>query len=489
MKFSIKISKTKWNNAVLLLLLTLVVTSCGTFSGSKNILIADSTPRGVKVYNEQDKFLGTTPFFFKAKPTWKREFTFKNKKIVVPFKYKCQTDWGGAVAPDTIITALNPAVGSVFIITDYLSGGLWRCRKPMHPTLDSNDFQLSIRKKRILILPVISSDREVSRKIITFFKKKIFKKYNNEEAILIDNEATKEALFERGLDNYADTHPDNIRREFLNELGEKFNLTHFYYFQTIEKENTIIVKPILFDAFTVHPVKVKYSKSFKLKQKNKSGFNFLKKVISMIDFLPNSIIMGYSYNPTENREVNLDPSQTLVEARTNSHPDAFPRLITLLLLDTAHHPRFYDSWDFSGFLSPRFGASSWKSAYSVSGLDYEFLFSSYFAIYDASASIFTPFGEFNFAFGVGIMHYSAEDNQTFNNSKIASLSHFGVSYTTFIGSRTYIKLSVDTYIAPDKEEEQIKTDYYKLTSWKEIRFGIGYYFPEIKALTRKLLPF
>jgi hypothetical protein len=465
------------------------MTSCGTLSRSKNILIADSTPRGVKVFNENKKYLGTTPFFLKVKTTWKREFSFNNEKIEIPFKYKCQTDWGGAVVPDTVVTLLNPVIGSLFIITDYLSGGLWRCRTPLHAKLDPNDFKPIKRKKRILILPVVSRDREISRKIIKFFKKKIFAKYNDEEAIIIDNSDTKKALFERGLDNYADTHPNNIRREFLNQLGESFDLTHFYYFNIKEEENKIIVQPELFDAFTVHPVKTKYSKPFKLKQNSQSGFNFLRNVVSMIDLLPNSIIVGHSYSPTESREVLLDSTETLAEARTNDHPDAFPRLITILLLDTTHHPRFYRPWDYSFFLSPRFGASSWKSAYVVSNINYEFLYASYFALYDASVSIFTPFGEFNGAFGLGMMHYSASDNLSYDVSRIASISHIGVSFTTFIGSRTYIKVSGDTYGAPVKEKEQIKTDYYRLKSWKEIRVGIGYYFPEIKALTRKILPF
>jgi hypothetical protein len=126
----------------------------------------------------------------------------------------------------------------------------------------------------------------------------------------------------------------------------------------------------------------------------------------MIDLLPNSIIMSATSNVFETREVALQPSETLKEVRTKSHPNKFPKIMTLFLLDTAHHPRFYEVWDNSVFFSPTFGASSWQSNYKVAGIDYEFLFESYYAIYDASFSIFTPIGEFNGFIGAGLMYHS-----------------------------------------------------------------------------------
>ena len=480
-----------------ILLSTIFLVSCGTLSGSKSIIIADSTPRGMKVFSEEKKELGITPFFFKAKTRWKTKFVFKSEenKIEIPFKYKCHINWASSLLPNGMLGLGAPAVAALFIGTDLFSGGIWNCVKPLHYVSNQKNINhdlLHVRKKRILILPVVSNDREISRKIINFYTKKIFNEFNKEDAEIIDNEETKDALFERGLDNYASTHPDKIKREFLNELGEQFNLTHFYYFDIKEEKNKIVIKPQLFDAFTLKPVKAKYSKTFRLKLNTHLGIGFLKKLISMIDFLPNSIIVSHPYTLTESREVALDPSQTQLEARANSHPDAFPKLVSLLLLDTAHHPRFYDSWDYSGFLSPKLGASSWKSAYTVTGIPYEFLFESYFVFYDAILGIFTPFGEFDLGIGLGLVNYIASDNQGFERNRVVAATHIGFSYTLFLSNRTYFKVSADQYIAPDNKKEPenfIKTDYYHLKSWKEIKVGLGYYFPEIKALTRKLLPF
>lgn len=478
--------KKRKSNILFLLLFLFIVQSCGTLKGSKNLMIADSTPRGQKVYNEKNKYLGTTPFFLKAKPKWRRKFFFRNEKLEVPFKHECATDWGRAFIPDTIMTAINPGLGGVFFVTDYLSGGLWRCSKPMHPTLDQEKFQYSEKKKRILLLPVISEDYEVSQKISSFFQNKIFKKLNDEGAIIVNNDETESDLAKRGLDNYASTHPDNIRREFLNELGHKYDLTHFYYLRVIDKGNYLMVKPELYDAFTVHPVQVKYSKPFKMKKSNSFGDSFLRKIISYIDFLPNSIIAGYSYNPTENREVVLKPTETLKAAKTNAHPNAFPRYITLFLLDTAHHPRFYQPWDIAGFLSPKFGASSWKSNYGVANIEYEFFFESYYAFYDAYFSAFTPMGIFSAGVGLGMLGYFAKDNQGLDVGSTMATFHSFVNYSIFLSDRTYFKISFDAY-APKKDK--VKTEYYNLKSWSEVKIGVGYYFPEVKALTRKLLPY
>ena len=91
----------------------------------------------------------------------------------------------------------------------------------------------------------------------------------------------------------------------------------------------------------------------------------------------------------------------------------------------------------SGLLSSKFGASSWKSAYTVTNIASQFIFEYYSLFYDASLGIFTPFGEFY----IGI----------------------GLCYMLFLSNRNYLKTSRDQYFAPDnaKEPEKfISTDHY-----------------------------
>lgn len=39
------------------------------------------------------------------------------------------------------------------------------------------------------------------------------------------------------------------------------------------------------------------------------------------------------------------------------------------------------------------------------------------------------------------------------------------------------------------EKGNVHSDYYDLHSWSEFSVRVGYYFPEIKSITRKILPF
>ncbi len=66
---------------VLFLSLLLVLSSCGTMRSKKNIIFADSEPRGLEVRNEKNKVLGLTPLFFKVKPRGKRTFSFFKEEV------------------------------------------------------------------------------------------------------------------------------------------------------------------------------------------------------------------------------------------------------------------------------------------------------------------------------------------------------------------------------------------------------------------------
>lgn len=135
------------------------------------MIFADSAPRGLKVRNEKGEELGMTPFFFKIKADRKRVFTFYDEGMEKKTTYRCKMDWGLSLTPDLIVTALNPVVGGVFILTDFLSGGIYKCHEPLIGNFKKSELKSSERKKRILVLPIAVRDKAISDRIITLWKK------------------------------------------------------------------------------------------------------------------------------------------------------------------------------------------------------------------------------------------------------------------------------------------------------------------------------
>ncbi len=432
--------------------------------------------------NEKGETLGTTPFFFKIRPASKRNFSYllEDQKREVP--YECQLDWGGSLVPNLIWSPLFPVgtiLSTVMMSTAAVSNAMYECKRPIEFKVEN--ISEKIKKKRIAVIPIAVGSHELSERIIGFWKKTFFDKNKKDETFLWNDEVIEEFLY-RGIDLYVDTSPHKIKRRFLNQIGHKLNLTHFLYFKVVDKKDHFEIKPILYDAFKITEVEGKYLKTFSLKKNKKTLGSIWSKILRNIDFFPNSITLTYQGRAKEIREVPLDLRQS-GEFRTNSHPDAIPKALTLFGVESVHHPQFYDPWDWGGFLSPNFGASSWRSSYLINGSPYNFDFESYLFGYNAYLAGFTPLGQLRVGLGLNLAYISMSDNRGFENSKIGLMTGSFVSYYKFFGDRFYITGGVKNYNVPGSFTNRSE---YRLKSWTEVYGGIGYYFPEVKSFARKL---
>lgn len=469
-------------HSLILLLILLLSVSCGTLKQRDNIVYADSSPRGLKVKDEQGKVIGTTPFFLEVDTFKSRIYSFQaDDKIKLDVRYGCPFDWGGSVVPNMIFV-FQPVISATFMLTDLLTGGAYVCKKPILADFQNKELKLKQRKKRIVVLPIATRDKALSDRIIKLWKKKIFEKYKSDE-VIIWNEKTESAFFVRGLDHYADTLPEKMRRRFLNEIGKEFDATHFLHFTlTKDKKNKLIkIDQELYDAFTLKQERAEFIKKFEIKDTEYDNYGLINKIVHALYVLPNSVRGGFSKVDFEMRF-----PDKVTEYPVERHPDQLNQLLTFIGLDSVHHPRFFDNWDLGGFLSPNIGSSSFKSTQQLSDGTYEALFESYYIDYNASLRVFTPFGQIGGAIGVGFMGFFFSDNRNLEYSSTGTYMHITYDYTYFFGDRWYFKLAGDSY-APKKGK--VHSDFYDLHSWSEFSVRVGYYFPEIKSITRKILPF
>jgi hypothetical protein len=460
------------------------LSSCGTMRSKKNILFADSSPRGLEVRNEKNESLGLTPMFFKIKPKGRRHFTFFDKgKKIGEQSYKCSWDWGGSIVPNIVLSPIFPVgtiLSSAFLFTDATSKAAYVCKNSLFVSV-KNLQQKKMIKKRLLALPIAVGRRSLADSIRNKWQADQFDKLRVDEELLWNEEVENEFIY-RGIDHYANTEPLKIKRRFINEIGHKFKATHLVYFSVDETETSFNIQPKLFDIFNFEEVKPEYLKSYTVAKEKRTPANYWKRALRNIDLFPNAITLSYQGKATETRTVAADPTQN-GEFKTSTHPEAFPKLLTLISVESVHHPQFFSSWDWGGFLSPNFGASSWRTSYLISGSPYNYDFESYHFGYTASLSAFTPLGQLNVGAGLLASYFSISDNKGYESTKLGLIFKLNMSYHKFFNERFYFTLGQRFY-SPSKETTN--KNEYLLESWSEYYVGLGYYFPEVKTFARNL---
>lgn len=461
----------------------LLLSSCGTMRSKKNILFADSSPRGLEVRNEENHSLGHTPMFFKIKPKNKRKFSFFNNGVKVGEQdYKCSFDWGGSLIPNSVLMPVFPVgtiISSAFLFTDGASKAVYVCKNSLFHSEKKVDKKTTL-KKRILALPIAVGRRSLADSIREKWRTNQFEKTKKEEVFLWDEEVENEFIY-RGVDHYANTEPLKIKRRFINEIGHKFKATHLLHFSIVENKNEFIITPKLFDIFNFKEEETKYLKKFKVEKERSTPSNYWKRALRHIDLFPNAITLSYQGKPTETRVVAADPTQS-GEFKTSTHPEAFPKFLTLFSVESVHHPQFFSTWDWGGFLSPNFGASSWRTSYQLNGADYNYDFESYHFGYTASLTGFSPIGQFNIGAGILGSYFSMSDNKGYESTKLGLIFKINISYHKFFNERFYFTAG-NRFYSPSKETTA--KNEYLLEGWNEYYVGLGYYFPEVKTFARK----
>ena len=218
---------------------------------------------------------------------------------------------GGSIVPNALWSPIFP-VGSIltgiFMLADRTTKGLYVCKDSvfLKSVMESKERP---RKKRIIGMPIAIGRGELAEKAVRYWHDEVFQKKRKDEEFVWNNEVENEFVY-RGVDLYADTRPQKIKRRFINEIGHKFKDTHFVHFELNETKDYFEFTPKLYDAFTFKEVKANFLTKFKMKKEKATAKNYWKRLLRNINLFPNAVTLSYHTKPVEVREVSLDPSQT-----------------------------------------------------------------------------------------------------------------------------------------------------------------------------------
>lgn len=457
-------------NNIFIVILLVLLCSCGTLRSPRNIVPIDSSPRGLNVTDEDGNALGITPLFYKFPKGRSHKLQVGDQKI----NYKCSWNWSGSLIPNNLLllagsgAAIGFALG--FDLADLISGGLYNCHELLKITQKTS--AVAPRTRRILILPPWHQDEQASDEMVAALERKI--KLKNGDYVSFKE--AKSYLHLNGISNFRINDPRDINEHTLRKISYKFNLTHLMFVKVVKKGSEFNLSPVIYDVFDFD--KVRKLNPIQIQIQHRVKNTFLSYLLDTISFFPNAATIGYMTNPN----VDIEGSHRSTDGKgqsTSRHPDSFPKILSSLGLETVHHSMFFDSWDIDFFLSPSFTSSAWKSSYS----DYSINVQTYNAMFGGFVVGQTPFGQLSVGFSLGLLYLNAQDSLGRKTYKGTMGTKVSIDYKYFFGERWYLTLGANIYGLGDRT---LSYQEYHLKTWTTSFVGIGYYFPEVRSLVRSI---
>lgn len=268
--------------------------ACTTITSKHQYIAVDSTPRHASVFDENDNFLGKTPFVYEITRDSKLHLFIEKDGIKQNYNNACSFRWGEAGLGNLIFLYF----AAIAIPIDLTTGAAYNCEE-----LNKFDLQLTKPSKdefcaRYIVLPVkhhkFNVSSELERKARQIFSKTL----KSCESIVELNES--DALFASlGITN--STKNRDFTQDFYNiwayETGAN-RVIDFEFDENEEEDPKISIHPVSTDLYT-HEKKAEAPFSIEkkeLKAFNSSSINWGAIAAA---FIPNAITAGFGRsNPT-----------------------------------------------------------------------------------------------------------------------------------------------------------------------------------------------
>lgn len=473
----------------------LFVASCGSLRKPKNIIPVTSE-KGPQFFSfehedsKDDKRIYQTPQWVDLPNKRVQQFYLlkrKGKKFSKsPFKVRCGVRWSQSVVPAGLLMPFFPVgsmVGGAMLMTDIFTAGAYGCEKPLQ--LKKVPSQSGTLKEKIVLLPFPTpvKNTTLNKKILKAYIKLIKKKGAFEIA------KGYEDVLAWGLNSYRtfsseEDYHKNFKPRVRYEIAYNQKASHLVFFKVTESKDK---KHLTVETKVTNAYESGYSPSvpnIKFKVRNEdSGNSLFSYLVRAIRFIPNSLTIGTKGNPS----IEYTNPDDVFSLQEKDHPDSFPKVVTLLGLESVEHPQFYDSWDYGFFLSPGFGAQGFRQEFEQrDNTQVKLNTQAYFFDFSGRVSGFSPFGIFSLSFGPTLSYISQKEDvsgQNFDSTFIGI--KVGFSHQLFLSNRIFTTLSVNNYAM--KEDNSALYTGINLSNLQTVYIGLGFYFPQMANFANRWL--
>jgi|GEM_PF-3159380 len=455
--------------------------SCGIFKSKNKIISIDTTPRGAKVYyqiegKEKKKSLGKAPLFQEVSNKEKGTYTFmypdtnnewKFSGIKEKYSKAC-----GYIGKESISSFWEKrksegygkkVLGSINPMESLIKGKRHECIDLVRVKVPHMKYLGELECKTYLVIPPKSGYPKFSHTMAKAWRDQVFAKNKKKCDKVILPAAAQSYMSFLGIDSL-DPPKDLYEITYKNifKLGEKFKATHLVFLSYKSKGDSQTVTPKIYDIHEGIIDPKTPSTVFKIDIKKKGLSNFLFRTFR---FLPNGVAVQVN---TLNRLWGENSDKVAI---SNIY-DNFKFGITL---DNIQFPQ--NQWMFNKMIAPVFTFGRW-------GRDIDM--NVYGLTIDLKLFLhLPPGGVFVFRIGGGgaYINSTAED-YNYESSVWTYLADIGLEFYFFPWERIYLTVGYKVYaIDPAK----VQVGGIQVTGESHVFFELGYFFPELRMLARKVL--
>ncbi len=451
-----------------------LLSSCGLVKSQNKIVSIDTNPREAKVIFD-NKELGQTPLFQEIPKKKSGTYTFKypdskNKwqlsKTGAQSKKVCGHHGGGkALEIETISKGEDKTnlVSHLDPTSYFMSGKRYECVDVVRAKIPEMKNYREKKCSVYVVMPPMSGHAKFSMKLSKEWREAVFNKNKKDCDKVILPAVSQEFMMFLGI-NFLKAPRDlpDMRYKNVFKIGKKFKATHLVFLPFTSDGDKRTVTPKIYD---IHKGKLDPdtpSKPFTVNIKQSGFTNFL---LRTFRFLPNGV-------GGRMRLLNKLYAEGPGEDEFSKQYSNFDFGISL---DNMQYPQ--REWMLGAQIAPALVWTKWGDKIEINtfGLTLDLKFFLHLP----------PGGVFVFRIGAGGAYMSVKaDDYDYKISEWSYLADVGIEFYFFPLKRFYLNFGYKLY-AWDPSKIQIND--IQIKSESHFFIEIGYFFPELRMLVRKIL--
>ncbi len=440
----------------------MLLTACTTITSKHQYIAVDSNPRNIAVFDENEIFLGKTPFVYELKRKKELRLFLEQDGIKKSYNSSCSFRWGEAGLGNLIFYYF----AAIAIPIDLWTGAAYNCADLHTLELKKSEENNPQFCSRYLVLPIFYPKFHLSSEIENSARLSFIKKLKPCDSMVELTES--DSLFASLGINHS-TEKRRFSQDYYNLWAFETGANQIIDFEVSEQDDKFKIHPKATDFYTLQEKEEEpfYIHKTDLKAYKAEIFNWGAIAVA---FIPNSLTTGFGRStPAFETKNPYQVIKTKQKSLTNNFFLQFSSINSLSSLDQwgldygfgISYPFFYDTFsvDIANTETQEINEETWKL----------FQFSTNFFM---EGFIHTPIGAFSLKLGLAPTYYYTKTSESSPEQSFGIGALVAFNYRFFVSRSFFINTEILSATGPDLHQPIIST--YIIN---QINFGVGYILP------------
>ena len=456
----------------MMLLSTVLLSSCGTLLKKNEFVIIDTKSRHLKFQINDSKISHYSPSITEAPKGIFHQVHFL--ELNQSRALRCQFDFKHSILPNALTSIIIPIIGVTSFVIDFVTDNDTVCDARYFYEFDEQDLKEISKKNKdksnalasakIIQLPFHQSYRYD----LDLLEKNIIKN-TSQNLTLVKYQDTIGDFYLEGIEEQNISWKKFNPKLFL-KVAKNHQATHYAIHQVKYKNNQKYIETKIYDLFNFTKIKKHHQNNYLINENSNilSQDNLFTRFLDKVSIMPNSANYDQKSFKQTNQDLEIKHAKSII-----------PEALSRFSLNMVNHPSKYLPFDFDFNLGPTLSFPSFdlknksNDEYNNDVLEV----SSIAATFSLTATIHTPIGAISSSVSLfGATYLKELDSSNKQNTEMTNFNSYRLDYTFFISPRVYFKLSKENLQFSDY---QFKVGDEKINEVTYDFLSIGYFYPEL----------